>query len=84
MSQGGDEVIELAHKFIDDVLDVIHFMAHNPSWRPNAYLALGQMLIEGQTNAKAKEVALKVMLHPDIPGIENWIIVPSRQQNTDD
>lgn len=79
MSQGSDELIELAHKFIDDAPDVIDFMAHHPSWRANAILALAQIVTLGQTNAKAKEVALKVMQHPDISGIENWLVVASRQ-----
>lgn len=72
-------MIELAHRFIDDAPDVIHFMAHHPSWRANAILALGEMVTLGQTNAQAKEIALKVMLHPDISGIENWLVVASRQ-----
>lgn len=70
---------QLAHKLIDDAPDMVHFMLDHPSWRPNAILALHKMVIEGQTNIKAKEIALKVMEHPEIFGIENWIVVASRR-----
>ncbi|TSC32923.1 DUF4157 domain-containing protein [Corallococcus sp. Z5C101001] len=55
------------------------FLEAHPSWRLNAAEALCKMLIEGATNPVVARLAAKLMAHADMPGMENWAVLTSRQ-----